>query len=151
MVSICDAPLATILRESEASGELRPLHCSMRFSVSRFICTALFFALLGAIAPAQNSAAASTQSSAAAPTQNSAAASTQSSAAAPTQNSAPVQVPPVPSELVEAEASIAHSDWKSAEEKLDPWLVAHPGDARALFDAGYVADAQNRSDAAAAF
>jgi len=123
----------------------------MRFSVSRFICTALFFALLGAIAPAQNSAAASTQSSAAAPTQNSAAASTQSSAAAPTQNSAPVQVPPVPSELVEAEASIAHSDWKSAEEKLDPWLVAHPGDARALFDAGYVADAQNRSDAAAAF
>ena len=36
-----------------------------------------------------------------------------------------------------------------AEAKLDPWLVSHPSDARALFDAGYVADAQNRLDDAA--
>ena len=40
----------------------------------------------------------------------------------------------------------AKSDWKTAEAKLDPWLTTHPSDARALFDAGYVADAQNRLD-----
>jgi predicted Zn-dependent protease len=32
---------------------------------------------------------------------------------------------------------------------LDLWLAAHPADPRALFDAGYVADAQNRIDDAA--
>jgi tetratricopeptide (TPR) repeat protein len=48
-----------------------------------------------------------------------------------------------------AEAAIAKSDWKSAQTKLDAWLAAHPSDARALFDAGYVADAQNRLDDAA--
>jgi predicted Zn-dependent protease len=41
------------------------------------------------------------------------------------------------------------SDWKAAEAKLDAWLAAHPDDARALFDAGYVADAQNRLEDAA--
>jgi tetratricopeptide (TPR) repeat protein len=56
----------------------------------------------------------------------------------------------VPDQLTAAEAAIANSDWKTAEAKLDPWLVAHPSDARALFDAGYVADAQNRLDDAAA-
>ena len=39
---------------------------------------------------------------------------------------------------------MAKSDWKTAETKLDLWLPQHPADARALFDAGYVADAQNR-------
>ena len=53
-------------------------------------------------------------------------------------------------EVAAAEAAIAASDWKTAEAKLDPWLAAHPTDARALFDAGYVADAQNRLDDAAA-
>lgn len=53
-------------------------------------------------------------------------------------------------ELAAAEAAIASSDWKTAEARLDPWLVTHPTDARALFDAGYVADAQNRLDDAAA-
>jgi predicted Zn-dependent protease len=48
-----------------------------------------------------------------------------------------------------AEAAIVKSDWKAAEAKLDLWLAAHPTDARALFDAGYVADAQNRLEAAA--
>jgi tetratricopeptide (TPR) repeat protein len=48
-----------------------------------------------------------------------------------------------------AEAAIVKSDWKAAETKLESWLAAHPGDARALFDAGYVADAQNRLDDAA--
>jgi tetratricopeptide (TPR) repeat protein len=56
----------------------------------------------------------------------------------------------VADEVAAAEAAIASSDWKTAESKLDAWLVSHPTDARALFDAGYVADAQNRLDDAAA-
>jgi tetratricopeptide (TPR) repeat protein len=56
---------------------------------------------------------------------------------------------PVSDEVVAAEAAIVKSDWKAAEARLDPWLAAHPADARALFDAGYVADAQNRLEAAA--
>lgn len=59
--------------------------------------------------------------------------------------------PAAPSaEVTAAEAAIASSDWKTAETKLDAYLAAHPNDARALFDAGYVADAQNRLDDAAA-
>jgi predicted Zn-dependent protease len=54
----------------------------------------------------------------------------------------------VSDEVAQAEAAIVKLDWKAAEAKLDPWLAAHPGDARALFDAGYVADAQNRLEAA---
>jgi predicted Zn-dependent protease len=57
----------------------------------------------------------------------------------------------IPPQLAAAEASIADSDWKAAEAKLAAWLTAHPDDARALFDAGYVADEQNKSDDAAAF
>jgi predicted Zn-dependent protease len=53
-------------------------------------------------------------------------------------------------EVAEAEAAIAQSDWKSAEAKLTPWLAAHSTDPRALFDAGYVADAQNHPDDAVA-
>ena len=53
-------------------------------------------------------------------------------------------------EVAEAEAAITKADWKAAEAKLDPWLVSHPNDARALFDAGYVADAENRLEDAAA-
>ncbi len=65
------------------------------------------------------------------------------------------QVPPVPAaaqsqavseQVLAAEAAIVKSDWKTAELKLNPWLAAHPADARALFDAGYVADQQNRLD-----
>jgi predicted Zn-dependent protease len=63
---------------------------------------------------------------------------------------APAAAPqPVSAEVADAEAAIVKSDWKAAEAKLTPWLVAHPADARALFDAGYVADAQNRLDDAA--
>jgi Flp pilus assembly protein TadD len=58
---------------------------------------------------------------------------------------------PVSDEVAQAEAAIVKADWKAAEAKLDPWLAAHPGDARALFDAGYVADAQSRLEAAAGF
>lgn len=66
----------------------------------------------------------------------------------------PTEVPPaqaqsISPEVVDAEAAIVKSDWKTAETKLDAWLASHPTDARALFDAGYVADAQNRLDDAA--
>jgi tetratricopeptide (TPR) repeat protein len=47
-------------------------------------------------------------------------------------------------EVADAEAAIVKSDWKTAEAKLNLWLVGHPTDSRALFDAGYIADAQNR-------
>ncbi len=52
-------------------------------------------------------------------------------------------------EVADAEAAIVKSDWKSAQTKLDVWLAANPSDARALFDAGYVADVQGRLDDAA--
>jgi tetratricopeptide (TPR) repeat protein len=58
---------------------------------------------------------------------------------------------PISAQVTAAEAAIASSDWKSAEAKLDPWVTTHPDDARALFDLGYVADAQGRLDDAAGF
>jgi predicted Zn-dependent protease len=61
---------------------------------------------------------------------------------------APAQVAP---EVADAEGLIAKGDWKPAESKLAGWLTSHPDDARALFDAGYVADAQNKLDDAAAY
>ncbi|MGA8090348.1 MAG: tetratricopeptide repeat protein [Terracidiphilus sp.] len=57
----------------------------------------------------------------------------------------------LPSELADAEASIAKSDWKTAAAKLDAYLASHSTDARALFDAGYVADHQDHLDEAAGF
>lgn len=51
---------------------------------------------------------------------------------------------PVAGEVTAAEAAIAGADWKTAATKLDAYLATHPEDARALFDAGYVADSQNR-------
>lgn len=70
---------------------------------------------------------------------------------APAREPAAVSPQPVSAEVADAEAAIIKSDWNAAEAKLGPWLAAHPSDARALFDAGYVADAQNRLDDAAAF
>jgi predicted Zn-dependent protease len=71
--------------------------------------------------------------------------------APPPSSAATVPAPQRPAEEVaSAESAIAASDWKTAEAKLDTYLAAHPTDARALFDAGYVADAQNRLDDAAA-
>lgn len=58
---------------------------------------------------------------------------------------APQPTPPDP-QLADAESRIALSDWKGAEAKLAAYLTTHPDDGRALFDAGYVADALNRSD-----
>jgi predicted Zn-dependent protease len=61
------------------------------------------------------------------------------------------QAQPLAAEVAAAETAIAGSDWKTAESKLNSYLVAHPNDARALFDAGYVADSENRLDDAATF
>ena len=49
-------------------------------------------------------------------------------------------------EILAAESAIAAADWKTAETSLNLWLASHPTDPRALFDAGYTADAQNRPD-----
>lgn len=57
--------------------------------------------------------------------------------------------PSISPEVASAEAAIAASDWKSAESKLNTFLAIHSTDARALFDAGYVADAQDRFTEAA--
>jgi tetratricopeptide (TPR) repeat protein len=105
----------------------------LRILVLRFAS----FALLAALASA--SAASFAQSS-----------SSSSGSTAQT-GSSPENSATLPAEVVSAEAAIASSDWKTAETKLDAYLAAHPTDARALFDAGYVADAQNRLDDAAAF
>jgi tetratricopeptide (TPR) repeat protein len=69
---------------------------------------------------------------------------------APEKPQPPASAPAAPSEqVIDAEALIVKSDWKAAEAKLTPWLADHPADARALFDAAYVADAQNKLDEAA--
>jgi predicted Zn-dependent protease len=75
--------------------------------------------------------------------------SSTSSAPAPAAPAAAAAPQTVSAEVIDAETAIAKSEWKAAEAKLDTWLAANPGDARALFDAGYVADAQNRLDEAA--
>lgn len=80
------------------------------------------------------------------------AAATAALAQAP-QSPSPVQEAQSPQpavEVIAAEASITKSDWKSAETTLNAYLRHHPADARALFDAGYVADSQDQPDAAAA-
>jgi tetratricopeptide (TPR) repeat protein len=53
-------------------------------------------------------------------------------------------------EIAKAETAMVKRDWKTAEPILDAWLAAHPADARALFDAGYLADAQDRNEDAVA-
>jgi predicted Zn-dependent protease len=77
----------------------------------------------------------------------------QAPAASPAQTSRPAPAAgEQPSEqVIEAEALIVKADWKSAEAKLTPWLNNHPNDARALFDAGYIADAQANLDEATGF
>jgi tetratricopeptide (TPR) repeat protein len=68
--------------------------------------------------------------------------------AAPQPAPSPAELSP---DLIAAEASIAASDWKAASTKLDDYLATHANDARALFDAGYVAEHQDQLDRAAAF
>lgn len=57
----------------------------------------------------------------------------------------------IPQPVADAEAAIVKSDWKTAAATLNTWIAAHPTDARALFDSGYVADAQNRLPDAESF
>jgi tetratricopeptide (TPR) repeat protein len=59
--------------------------------------------------------------------------------------------PQVAQAVVEAEALIVKAEWKTAEAKLAGWLTSNPEDARALFDAGYAADALNNLDDAAGY
>ncbi len=55
---------------------------------------------------------------------------------------------PRSAEFARAETALSKGDWKTAAPLLDAWLADHPNDARALFDAAFVADEQNReSDA----
>ena len=61
------------------------------------------------------------------------------------------QAAALPSEVADAEAAIVKEDWTTAGAKLDGYLATHATDARALFDAGYVADHQDHLDAAAGF
>ena len=109
-----------------------PLNCSLRYVVLRF---ALFSLLALLVA----SAAGFTQDSA----QNH---GKQAPPAQPASAGAPL---PVSEPVTEAEADLVKADWKAAQAKLEPWLAAHPADARALFDLGYAADAENRLDDAA--
>jgi Flp pilus assembly protein TadD len=53
--------------------------------------------------------------------------------------------------LAKAEAAIETRDFHQAQSLLDPWLSTHPNDTRALFDRGYIEDAQDHDDAAIGF
>jgi Flp pilus assembly protein TadD len=50
-----------------------------------------------------------------------------------------------PTALQQAESSIMARNYAAATTQLNAWLSTHPSDARALFDRGYVADAQGQS------
>jgi predicted Zn-dependent protease len=52
--------------------------------------------------------------------------------------------------LAEAESDIALQNYDAARKLIDPWIAAHPADARALFDRGYIEDAQEHPDLAIA-
>lgn len=108
----------------------------LRFALFALLCASI------AVAPAHSQDSSSAQES----SSNSGA--QPSGVTPPDAATAPDTQPPSP-QVVAAETAIAAADWKTAEAKLDPWLISHPQDARALFDAGYVADAQNRLDDAA--
>lgn len=47
--------------------------------------------------------------------------------------------------MAAVESAIEAKNYAAATNQLDVWLSAHPTDARALFDRGYVADAQNQT------
>jgi tetratricopeptide (TPR) repeat protein len=63
--------------------------------------------------------------------------------------SAVVETPSVSQQVLAAESAIAANDLKTAQSSLETYVAAHPGDARGLFDLGYIADVQNRLDDAA--
>ncbi|HLJ78720.1 MAG TPA: tetratricopeptide repeat protein [Acidobacteriaceae bacterium] len=53
--------------------------------------------------------------------------------------------------LAAAEAAIEAKNYSAAESQLNVWLSTHPNDARALFDRGYVDDAQDHTVSAASW
>ena len=59
-----------------------------------------------------------------------------------------VQPQSAPDPLAQAESAIASQNYPAAGNRLDVYLSAHPDDARALFDRGYVADAQGQTEVA---
>ena len=52
--------------------------------------------------------------------------------------------------LADAEGQIALQKYEPARALLVPWISVHPADAQALFDLGYIEDAENHPDAAIA-
>jgi tetratricopeptide (TPR) repeat protein len=71
----------------------------------------------------------------------------------PPGTSAPDSAPKAVAEstpLNDAESRISLQDYDAARKLLLPWISAHPADGRALFDLGYIEDAQDHADAAAA-
>jgi len=123
-------------RNLSSPAALDPVNYQLRYLVLRFSFFVLLIATISG--PATGSAQ---ESSSSQPDQ-------QPAEVAPVQPAAPE---PPSEQVLAAEAAISKADWKAAEEKLNPWLAAHTDDARALFDAGYVADAQNREEDAAGF
>jgi predicted Zn-dependent protease len=65
-------------------------------------------------------------------------------------SSAKAATPAAETPVSQAEGDIALQNFDGARKLLEPWIAAHPADARALFDLGYVEDAQNHADVAAA-
>ena len=65
-------------------------------------------------------------------------------------NAASAAVNAAANELASAEEKIAKKDFDGARAVLEPYLAKHPTDARALFDLGYVEDASDNPDQAAA-
>jgi tetratricopeptide (TPR) repeat protein len=53
--------------------------------------------------------------------------------------------------LIEAETKLDAKDYPGAQALLDPYLSAHPNDARALFDRGYLEDAEAHAPAAESY
>jgi tetratricopeptide (TPR) repeat protein len=104
--------------------------------VLRFALFALLCAFI-AVSPAQSQESSSSSGA-------------QPSGVTPPESATEPEAQTLAPQVVAAETAIAAADWKTAESKLALWLISHPEDARALFDAGYVADAQNRLDDAAA-
>ncbi len=113
-------------------GAWPELNCSLRNFVLRSTAFVLLFASLAVLQPAIAQESSSNDGQIPAGVE-----------------SVPSATQSVSGEVIAAESAIAASDWKTAESRLDPWIATHPHDARALFDLGYVADAQNRLDDAA--
>jgi predicted Zn-dependent protease len=101
----------------------------MRYSVFRFVLLILLAQLVASAAGFAQDSAANQEKQ------------TQPASAAASE--------PVSEPVAGAEADLEKSDWKAAQAKLEPWIAAHPTAARALFDLGYAADAENRLDDAA--